>query len=435
MTFRNELAGGPQGQITRNTFQSVDYVVGDDGAISGWRLERNGAATFRRVTIGGVAYTVDEFGAATFESLDVNTSITLAGEDLGTILDALPKGIIAYGDSKAWTVDSAAITTTQTIMAEFAWGPALNARYYRIEWDFTIVGTVVGDIFNVDVRYTTDGTAPTTGSAILDGLYDNVRINTTDAAGNRYRLITTYSGVADYDVIRMALTFDRISGTGSGTLLALDDNAAMIVTVEDIGLQVPAVAAGSLSQKSKSAGAPDPDPLSTYVKTYSATWSRSWTGSDATYETNGTLAQGYNTPYPSNGNMKSWIGFDHAQIAADLTGATVRKVEVYLYYWHWYATAGGTAVIGYHNSTATSAPAYDPSKDAVAEKLVASWPRNAGKWVDVSTAGAFTLDGWRTGAHRGIALGPGPSTSTTYYGKAYGNTEPNEPKLRITYEK
>src|SRR4030042_1935256 len=116
MTFRNELAGGPQGQITRNTFQSVDYVVGDDGAISGWRLERNGAATFRRVTIGGVAYTVDEFGAATFESLDVNTSITLAGEDLGTILDALPKGTLASGASKAWPGDSAAITTTPTIM-------------------------------------------------------------------------------------------------------------------------------------------------------------------------------------------------------------------------------------------------------------------------------------------------------------------------------
>jgi hypothetical protein len=435
MTFRNEIAGGPQGQLVRNTFQSADFVVDDDGAISGWRLERNGSATFRRVTIGGVSYTIDELGVATFESLDVNSSITLAGEDLASTLDAMPRGIIAYGDSKAWIVDSAAIGGTATILAEFAWGPALAARYYRVSWDFTIDGTVAGDVFNLDVRYTTDGTAPTTASAIMDGLYDNLRIDTTDASGNRIRMSTTYSGIADYDKIRMVLTLDRLSGTGTAKLNGTDDNGACIVTVEDIGLQSPAVAGGSLSQKSKSAGVPDPDPVSTYVKTYAATWSRSWTGSDATYETNGTLAQGYNSAYTPNGNMKSWIGFDWAQIEADLVGATVRKVEVYLYYWHWYSASGGTAVIGYHNSTANAAPSYDPSKDAVAEKLVTSWPRNAGKWVDISSAGLFTLDGWRTGVHRGIALGPGPSNSTTYYGKAYGNSEANEPKLRITYDK
>ena len=433
MPFTDPIVAGET--LVRTAIASADYVVDDDGVISGWRIARDGSAEFRNVTIGGAAYTIDDQGNASFETLDVNTSITLAGDDLATRLDALPKGIIAYGDSKSWTVDSAAITTTQTGMVEFAWGPALNARYYRITWDVMVAGSVLNDVFNLDVRYTTDGTTPTTSSGILDGLYDNIRVGTTAATGIRVRMSTVYSGVADYDKIRMLLTFDRVSGSGSLTLIGTDDNCAVIVAVEDLGLQALAVAGGAISQKSKASGTPDPAPVSTYTTTYNATWSRSWTGSDGTYATNGTLAQGYNTPYPSNGNMKSWIGFDYSQIQTDLTGATVKKVEVYLYFWHWYSASGGTAVIGFHTSTATSAPAYDGSKDNQAEKLVSGWGRNVGKWVDITTDGAFTADGWRTGAHRGICIGAGPTTSTTYYGKAYGNTEPNEPKIRITYEK
>lgn len=432
MPFSDPIVAGET--LVRTAIASADYTVDDDGAISGWRIARDGSAEFRNVTIGGTAYTVDNEGNASFETLDVNTSIALAGEDLAGLIDALPRGCIAIGNSSDWTVDSASTSsTTALLVARFDFGPLGVDRVYRYHLEYELVGTVTGDVFRTTIRYTTDGTTPTTTSGILDG--GEQRVTIPSGKRIRVKVDSEWRPAADYEVMKSCVTIQRASGTGTAYIELSDPNTSLRASVEDIGLRSIATENAQLTQKSKASGTPDPDPVSTYTKTYNATWSRSWTGGDSTYETNGTLAQGYNVAYPSNGNMKSWIGFDYSQIQSDLSGATVKKVEVYLYYWHWYNASGGTAVIGYHTSTATSAPSYDDTKDAVAEKLVSGWGRNVGKWVDITTSGLFTADGWRTGAHRGIALGPGPSTSSTYYGKAYGNTESNEPKLRITYEK
>jgi len=420
--------------LVRTAIASADYVVDDDGAISGWRIARDGSAEFRNVTIGGTAYTIDNEGNAAVETLEVNTAITLGGDDLATMIAALPRGCLAVGNSSTWTVDSASTSsTTALLVVRFDFGPLGVDRVYRYHLEYELVGTTAGDVFRTTIRYTTDGTTPTTASGILDG--GEQRVTIPSGKRIRVKVDSEWRPAADYEVMKSAVVIQRASGTGTAYIELSNPNTSLRASMEDIGLRSIATENAQLTQKSKASGTPDPDPVSTYTKTYNATWSRSWTGGDSTYETNGTLVQGYNSPYPSNGNMKSWIGFDYSQIQSDLSGATVKKVEVYLYYWHWYSASGGTAVIGYHTSTATSAPSYDASKDAVAEKLVSGWGRNVGKWVDITTSGLFTADGWRTGAHRGIALGPGPSTSSTYYGKAYGNTESNEPKLRITYEK
>lgn len=432
MPFSDPILAGET--LVRTAIASADYTVDNDGAISGWRIARDGSAEFRNVTIGGTAYTIDNEGNAAVETLEVNTAITLAGEDLAARLDALPRGCLAVGNSSDWTVDSASTSsTTSLLVARFDFGPLYDDRVYRYHLEYELVGTVAGDVFRTTIRYTTDGTNPATTSGILDGGEQRITI----PAGKRVRVQvnSVWRPSAPYDVMKSAVVIARASGTGTALVELSDPNTSLRASMEDVGLRSIATENAQLTQKSKASGVPDPDPVSTYTKTYNATWSRSWTGSDSTYETNGTLAQGYNTYYTPNGNMKSWIGFDYSQIQSDLTGATVKKVEVYLYFWHWYSAAGGTAVLGYHNSTATSAPSYDASKDAVDEERVSGWGRNVGKWVDITSSGLFTADGWRTGAHRGIVIGPGPSTSTTYYGKAYGNTESNEPKLRITYEK
>ena len=89
---------------------------------------------------------------------------------------------------------------------------------------------------------------------------------------------------------------------------------------------------------------PDPDPITTYTKTYNATWSRSWNNAGSSiYETNATIKQGY---YSGYGNGVSWIGFDYSAIQSNLSGSTVKKVEVYHPLWHWYYDSGGTRALG-----------------------------------------------------------------------------------------
>jgi hypothetical protein len=428
MKFNDQILAGIV--LNREAIQSENFS-NDDG-ITGWRIEKTGDAYFYTVTIGGSSYTISSTGEASFSAVNVDTDITIGGDSLLAILDTFPRGCIAIGNSGTWTVDSASTSgTTALLIARFDFGTVGDDRVYRYHVEYELVGTTTNDVFRTTIRYTTDGTSPTTTSGILDGSEMHVTI----PAGKRVRVTvdTEWRPGADYDVVRSAVVIARSAGTGTAYVELSDANTSMRASVEDIGQRSIATENAVLSQISKSSGAPDPDPVTTHTKTYSATWSRSWnsSGSDV-YETNGTIKQGY---YSGYGNGISWIGFDYSQIQTDLTGATVKKVEVYLYFWHWYYADGGTAILGWHNSSATSAPAYDDTRDAVDEKRVANWGRNVGKWVDISTDGLFTLDGWRTGVHRGIVIGTGPSTSSLYYGKAYGNTETNEPKLRITYEK
>lgn len=431
--FENSVVAGVV--LIRDSIQSQNFEIDAQGEITGWQINSDGSSTFTSTTISGPGYGIDDQGVGSFSAVNVDTDIIIDGDSLNNALDIRPTGLVAYGDTVTnntaggqWTVNSAAITTTEIALFEFAAGPLLNSRFYNVLMNTLLIQTVATDVFTIRIRYTVDGTAPTTSSNILDGSQRYVT-----GARTSYNALTIYSPGADYDVVRMQLCLVRFSGTGSISAEMTNPNTKTFVAVQDVGNQGLAVAGASLSQKSKSAGVPDADPVSTYTKTYQCNWSRSWnsSGSDINI-TNGEISQGQSPATTAYGNRISWIGFPFSTIQSDLSGATVKKVEVYLKYTHWYNNSGGTAVIGTHNSTATSAPSYDASKDNQNRKTVSGWAANSSKWVDITSVVGSEF---KTGTSTGIVIGKGVTTSQTYYGKAIGNQGSGEPALRITYTK
>jgi hypothetical protein len=158
----------------------------------------------------------------------------------------------------------------------------------------------------------------------------------------------------------------------------------------------------------------------TYVKTYTSTSSATYKGSGAKRSDTPDVVQGYNS---YNGNGKGlWI---FPSMTADLSGATVNKVEVYAYANHWYNNAGGTAYIKVHGYT--SAPASSPSMTTAATS--AGWPKPGGRWVTLPSS---LYAGFKSGSYRGFGMGPGSSNSLSYYGRFNGG---GGAKIRVTYTK
>ena len=139
----------------------------------------------------------------------------------------------------------------------------------------------------------------------------------------------------------------------------------------------------------------------------------------------------YQGEYSStHGNQRSLIGFDDDEIRSDLAGATITKVELRLDNTHFYNNSGGTAVIGTHDYG--SAPGSWSGSRVQESRETESWAKGALKWVTLSNS--FGTD-FQDGSATGIALGPGDSSSLTYYSYWVGQNGTNKPQLRITYEK
>jgi hypothetical protein len=185
---------------------------------------------------------------------------------------------------------------------------------------------------------------------------------------------------------------------------------------------------------------PAPPARQTYTSTWPANASATFKGSgvkrtDVTDE----LAQGY---YGStNGNQSSVMTFTGANSTGDeagvtvssaLTGATITKVEVYLFATHWFSYAGGTARIGYANATAIPA-SFSSARPYVS---ASGWKRDTGRWVPITSAAL--IKALLAGTCRAITIGPGVGTSSNYYGRfvsATGAPSSRRPALRITYSK
>ncbi|MGI5526819.1 hypothetical protein ACQEVX_05130 [Streptomyces syringium] len=354
---------------------------------------------------------ISEDGAAGFQSLAVAGKLTWGGDDLQTVLDRLPRGVIAYNRQ-------AAPVTTST--AEVGWVELPveidPTRMYRIVLDAHAMPSVAGGELRLRLR---DGgtKAPDVSSPMIQSAVYQLTRNTS---WQRSRLELVRSGEAlGAGRHRLLFTYDNREGPSGQTVrLFGGETFPAVMYVEDIGPTIPET--GGLNPASGSGGTkPDPKPVpQQYTKTYQATWSGSYDRRSGYSDFYGDkLMQGY---YSENhGTLAALAGFP-ADVARDLSGATIQRVEVFLYFDHWYSSSGGTAVIKTHGHG--SRPSSFSSNSA--SKPV-SWGRNEGKWVDITNL----FDPAKT---RGIALDPN-STSDTYYGRAHGVGQANPPQLKITY--
>lgn len=167
---------------------------------------------------------------------------------------------------------------------------------------------------------------------------------------------------------------------------------------------------------------------------HTMTWTSNWT---QTYRESGTKRTDYRSDkicqgeYVSDpwGIMRSLIGFDDASMRAELAGATINKVELFLHNEHWYYVSGGTAIIGYHNHDLEPAT-YSSSVESQKSQKFTS--RGQSLWVTMPNA---LGEGIRDNRYKGVTVFAN-SQNMEYYGIFSGAYDgANAPKLKITYTK
>jgi hypothetical protein len=172
-------------------------------------------------------------------------------------------------------------------------------------------------------------------------------------------------------------------------------------------------------------------PVGTFTKTYNATDSASYKGDGTKRTDTSYLYQGQASSV--NGNQRSVLMFDQAQISADLSTGTfydIQKVELFLDVAHWNKETGGTAVINEHNHS--TLPVSNPTAITTNQTLEGWASESGSKWAVLPNAVATRL---KASTVKGIMLGAAPDTSLEYYGYLYNHASVSPPKLRITYRK
>jgi hypothetical protein len=379
--------------------------------------------TFRDLNSVPVA-SISDTGDASVVNVYAKEDVFLAGESVQDKIDVLPRGILALTLAPSNSGDTTAADTAgsvvwnRIVVRDFDATRQYEVCYHaRIDLQAVTTATYVG----VNCYYAWDR-MPTVGDN--DGTLFNDQWGGR-AANNQD---TTLSGVHSFndtvpDGTDMHLGFYvaasvagvRYQGTSYGRVWLKDIGLALNYDTFD-----PAAGGGGSDGGQT--------PIQTFTRSYSSTWTRSYQGDGDLRLTNDDIYQGQYSG--TNGNQRSLIGFNDDQIRADLSGATIKKVELTLDNTHFYNNSGGTAVIGTHDYGSAAGSWSDSRVNQ--SRSTFSWAKGAKKTVTLSNS--YGTD-FKSGNATGIALGPGDSTSLTYYGYFAGQNSSNKPVLKITYEK
>ncbi|MGI5337649.1 hypothetical protein ACQEVS_09760 [Streptomyces sp. CA-181903] len=355
---------------------------------------------------GSPVATIDQHGNAGFQDLAAAGRLSVGGDDLQTILDRLPRGIVAQSP----ITTSVSTSGTEMGLMELAFD-CDSSRTYRIVLDCYSNPSAVGGELQLRLRDGGEG-APTIRSAQLQSAIHPIA--GPNWARVRMELVKQGYELGD-GVHRLLTTFNNANGP-SGQSMSLFGNEIYPghMYVEDLG---PTLESTGVYNRG---GASTKPPSKTYTKVYDATWSGTYANRSSYNSYYGNkMVQGY---YSSGtGTQAALAGFG-ANVASDLAGAKLLSAEVYLYFETWYSNSGGKAVIKSHSHKARPGGfSTDP------KAVTVGFAKNEGRWVNITS---IFDPSW----FRGISLDPN-NTSSTYYGRARGVGETNSPRLRLKYVK
>lgn len=377
---------------------------------------------------------ISDNGIGSFQSLYVQNDLSIGGTLISDAIAQGPRGIIGGFNGSVASGDLGPIQSLFGVVQVPATVTA--GRLYRITYGVTWYADTAGDEARIVLlRDESNNTPSLSGGTTVR--HENSFA--TDWTAGRY-ITSTFStlflpnGTGTYSM-QWAVAIERGGGSGSVYIAGGQDQHLII---EDVGPLAGdyqdgwATSLGGTFYQPPAAPPPPPPPppvpRTTYTWSSHWSWVRSYHGAGGSLTNNGYMTNTNGLAYqgkdPSgyNGNQMSLIGFP--DVTGMLAGATINSVQLYLYYAHWYFASGGTAVIGYHNHLG------DPG--------TGGFPGGTGNQIQrggVPKPGSFTIDvsgwggGFQNGSIRGIMLGPGPSTSETYYGYA------SDAALTITYTK
>lgn len=355
--------------------------------------------------------TLADNGALAVQSLNVIGDAKFGGISLSDTIAKESGGCVARAEFGS-DGSSSPSTTSETAWFEVAF-TATGGRLYRIQSGPFISH---GGGADVRLRYTTDGSAPSTSSPRL------TRCGASD--GETVPPLSFVGSFNDGAHVRILLSV--YSWSGASVFVGVVDAQAAQFWVEDIGVD-PGNTGSLINSGGGGGGGTQPMPKTTYTKTWNAVWTRGFNAHGIRGD--GQLVQGY---YDDgfNGDNTLMIGFDDIGMRADLSGAVINSVSVFLYSWHWYFNSGGFAAIGTHNVAFGPPGAYSVVNWGITE---AHMPKPGGVWMGIP---AWVGEQFRDNLVKGINLDAiYRGHDLNYYGKFNGATDPWPPAIAINYTK
>lgn len=418
MPFRNDILGGEE--LIRSAIRSENFNDGSqDGAmVTGWRIGRDGSATFNNVTIGSPEWNIDSDGSAVFNEVSTD-SITLDGESLSSIINVRGRGVLGVTNLSNETAPYAGSSI------EFARVtiPNLEDREYRISLHNIWIDKKTSSPTWIRIDgYFAFGQVATESDFHLIAWQDGQ--NETSSSSDEIISFSTCFGIGEggegFDG-HISLFFR--SSTDGPTIRALE-TVSRIVT-EDLGAAVD-----NLSEDMSNPGGSTGGGETQYTRTYDAVWSASWDAGDSRKMDAELLYQG---DYSGSNDRYGKIGFDDTQIRSDLNGATIDQVELRLSNEHSWLNSGlDPAIIGTHNNT--NEPTGSTSTSGNFNRFTYDWDKGQTKYVALTTA---VGEEFRDNTSKGITTGRTNAGGQSDYGYFTGadGTNSSIPRLRITYTK
>src|SRR3954466_1365211 len=425
MAFPDPIVAGSK--LVVPAIESVDF---QNEGVTGWQINRDGTATFHNLNIFG------DVGAGNISG-DIGTfnDIALPNYDsLDDTLDSISLDLsgrcIGFFQQTDGPLSGVTGTTVQLIMLDCFMQP--NCIYSvhgmcRIQpsaidtndqWQVLIKGNAGAGVANPGVS-SGNVMAQTVGSLYQQGYMSTGPFD---------------SGAIPIDTpLRLSLVVQRLAGTATlstgpnpgGNTVAVAGTAitytyryaGAFIYVLDHGpsTNMPLFAGYNSTDVVQPPVTPPAPAPKTYTKTYYGSWSRTYDGDNSTtWDDSAYCYQGYYSS--TRGNTRSLIGFDYATIQSNLSGATINSCYLTVKGAHAYYNSGMLFEWGTHNYTAK------PSTwgaGNVNERRGSLANLAAGESAKISL-GTGVGGEFKSGTSKGIAVGPAPSNSLTYYGYIYG---------------
>lgn len=381
-----------------------------------------------------------------YDPAGINQNDTVAIQDLSVTSDPLimgqsfsghlaPKASFQAGASRGALVDPALTTSGETGFYEATFEFEAGHQYELRSSNFWVRPNTGCTRIDVNLRYTVSDdpdVAPPAVSIASNYFARWPQAVVTGGIGHGVvlqRLIT----FPKYLHFRFLLSLVSFGGTAYIEMSSENHaNATTTTTIEPEVVQLWVMDTGAAPWTNRAAtntGAGTPAAIKRYTRTYYPTWVRRFSGTGATLASSGTMAQGLDPDLTSAGDQATQFGGFLRDgtgnlIATDLSGATIEKLELWMWAREWGYPNGGTAVIRYHNNA--SAGTLSTAAGLIQQS---GWKPYQGRWVDITAWAPQFL----ANTAKGIQIGPAGNNAPSFFGKFRSHSQSNPPRIRATF--